>query len=54
MQDVLHGDSAAGAEVSALPPFSEPLVYGHVSSGVRGLLCVPALGRDVVCIRQHF
>jgi hypothetical protein len=27
---LLHGDSAAGAEVSALPSFSEPHVYGCV------------------------
>jgi hypothetical protein len=54
MQDVLHEDSATSAEVPALPPFSEPLVYGHVSSSVRGVFCVPTLSRDAVCIRQHF
>ena len=27
VQDVLHGDSAAGAEMSALPPFSEHKIH---------------------------
>ena len=53
MQDVLHGDSATGTEVSALPSFSEPLVYAHVSSGIRGLFRVFAPGWDADRVRQN-
>jgi hypothetical protein len=54
LQDVLHGDSAASKEMSALPSLSESLVYGYIPSGVLGVFCLPAYGCDVVCFRQRF
>jgi hypothetical protein len=40
MQNVLHGYSEAGAEVSILPSFSESLVVALFSSGICCLFCV--------------